>query len=80
VGIIPISGEPLVGKYINNHALTLMALGAGIAHGGVGRGLELASAAAQAERNLQAQRVNFGMCTTRSPAPACRPTRRLLAS
>jgi hypothetical protein len=44
---------------INNHALTLMALGAGIAQGGVGRGLELASSAAQAERNLMAQQVNF---------------------
>ncbi len=43
---------------INNHALTLMALGAGIAQGGVGRGLELATSAAQAERNLQAQQVN----------------------
>jgi hypothetical protein len=44
---------------INNHALTLMALGAGIAQGGVGRGLETATAAAQAERNLQAQQVNL---------------------
>ncbi len=45
---------------INNHALTLMALGAGIAQGGVGRGLALASTAAQAERNLQAQQVLQG--------------------
>jgi hypothetical protein len=44
---------------INNHALTLMALGAGIAQGGVGKGLELAATAAQAERNLRAQQVNF---------------------
>jgi hypothetical protein len=44
---------------INNHALTLMALGAGIAQGGVGKGLAAAAAAAQAERNLQAQQVNF---------------------
>jgi hypothetical protein len=44
---------------INNHALTLMALGAGIAQGGVGRGLDAATAAAQAERNLQAQQSNF---------------------
>ena len=35
-----------------------MSLGAGIAQGGVGRGLDLATAAAQAERNLQAQQVN----------------------
>jgi hypothetical protein len=44
---------------INNHALTLMALGAGIAQGGVGRGLDAATAAAQAERNLQAQQVSM---------------------
>jgi hypothetical protein len=44
---------------INNHALTLMALGAGIAQGGVGRGLADAATAAQAERNLQAQKFNF---------------------
>jgi hypothetical protein len=43
---------------INNHPLTLMSLGAGIAQGGIGRGLALATAAAQAERNLQAQQVN----------------------
>ena len=43
---------------INSHPLTLMSLGAGIAQGGVGRGLDLATAAAQAERNLQAQQVN----------------------
>jgi hypothetical protein len=44
---------------INNHALTLMALGAGIAQGGVGRGLEAATTAAQSERSLQAQQFNF---------------------
>jgi hypothetical protein len=44
---------------INDHALTLMALGAGIAQGGVGKGLAAAASAAQAERNLQAQQVNF---------------------
>ena len=43
---------------IDNHPLTLMSLGAGIAQGGIGRGLALATAAAQAERNLQAQKVN----------------------
>jgi hypothetical protein len=47
-----------VADAINNHPLTLTALGAGIAQGGVGRGLSLASSAAQAERNLQAQQVN----------------------
>jgi hypothetical protein len=36
-----------------------MALGAGVAQGGVGKGLAAASAAAQAERNLLAQQVNF---------------------
>jgi len=40
------------------HPLTLMSLGASIAQGGIGRGLALATAAAQAERNLQAQEVN----------------------
>jgi hypothetical protein len=44
---------------INNHALTLMALGAGIAQGGVGQGLASAATAAQAERSLQAQQSNF---------------------
>jgi hypothetical protein len=44
---------------INNHALTLMALGAGIAQGGVRHGLASAATAAQAERSLQAQQVNF---------------------
>src|SRR5580704_10932643 len=44
---------------INNHALTLMALGAGIAQGGVGRGLALASTAAEAERSRQLQQLNF---------------------
>jgi hypothetical protein len=44
---------------INNHALTLMALGAGIAQGGVGQGLASAATAAQAERSLQAQQFNF---------------------
>jgi hypothetical protein len=43
----------------NSHALTLMALGAGIAQGGVGRGLADAAAALQAERNQQVQRVNL---------------------
>jgi hypothetical protein len=44
---------------LNNHALTLMALGSGIAQGGVGKGLAEAATAAQAERSLQAQQANF---------------------
>jgi hypothetical protein len=44
---------------INNHALTLMALGAGIAQGGVGRGLAAAATAAEGERNRQAQQFNL---------------------
>ena len=44
---------------INNHALTLMALGAGIAQGGVGRGLAAAATAAEGERNRQAQQLNL---------------------
>jgi hypothetical protein len=44
---------------INNHALTLMALGAGIAQGGVGRGLAAAATAAEAERTRQAQQLNL---------------------
>ena len=44
---------------ISNYALTLMALGAGIAQGGVGRGLTDAATAAAAERNRQLQQLNF---------------------
>ena len=44
---------------ISNHALTLMALGAGIAQGGVGKGLAAAATAAEAERNRQAQQLNL---------------------
>jgi hypothetical protein len=44
---------------INNHALTLMALGAGIAQGGVGRGLAAAATAAEAERSRQVQQLNL---------------------
>jgi hypothetical protein len=44
---------------LTNHALTLMALGGGIAQGGVGRGLALAGTAAEAERNRQLQQLNF---------------------
>jgi hypothetical protein len=55
----PASPWESIANGINNHALTLMALGAGIAQGGVGKGLGLAEAAAQTERNLLAQQVNF---------------------
>ena len=44
---------------INNHALTLMALGAGIVQGGVGKGLADAATAAAAERNRQTQQLNL---------------------
>jgi hypothetical protein len=44
---------------MSNHALTLMALGAGIAQGGIGKGLAAAEAAAQAERSLMAQQVSL---------------------
>jgi hypothetical protein len=44
---------------LNHHALTLMALGAGIAQGGVGRGLAGAATAAESERNRQVQQLNF---------------------
>jgi hypothetical protein len=39
--------------------LGLLANGAGIAQGGVGRGLAAAATAAEAERNRQAQQLNF---------------------
>jgi hypothetical protein len=41
---------------LGNNALTLMALGAGIAQGGVGKGLQFATTAAEADRKQQAQR------------------------
>jgi hypothetical protein len=44
---------------LTNHAATLMALGAGIAQGGIGRGLAMASAAAENERNRQLQQMSF---------------------
>jgi hypothetical protein len=44
---------------ISNIALTLIALGAGIAQGGVGKGLAAAATAAEAERNRQAQQLNL---------------------
>jgi hypothetical protein len=59
----PASPQDGIGQSINNgltnHALTLMALGAGIAQGGVGRGLALAGTAAEAERNRQIQQQSF---------------------
>jgi len=47
---------------LSNNALTLMALGGGIAQGGVGKGLQLATAAAEADRKQQAQR--YGVLQT----------------
>ena len=59
----PASGWGSIGQGlangINNDALTLMALGAGIAQGGVGRGLAAAATAAEAERSRQLQQLNF---------------------
>jgi hypothetical protein len=59
----PTSPWDSIGQGINNglanHALTLMALGAGIAQGGIGEGLALAATAAESERNRQAQQLNF---------------------
>lgn len=49
----------MFGNAIANHPLTLMALGAGIAQGGVGRGLAAASGAAETERSLQLQQLNY---------------------
>jgi hypothetical protein len=64
---------------INNHPLTLMSLGAGIAQGGVGRGLDLATAAAQAERNLQAQQVNHAHVFNALTGAGVRPDEALAA-
>ncbi len=47
----PINNNPL-----SSNAMTLMALGAGIAQGGIGKGLQLATTAAEADRKQQAQR------------------------
>jgi hypothetical protein len=44
---------------LTNHAATLMALGAGIAQGGIGRGLAMASSAAEAERNRSFQQTSL---------------------
>jgi hypothetical protein len=55
----PPSAWDSISNGINNHALTLMALGAGIAQGGVGRGLAAAATAAEGERSRQAQQLNF---------------------
>jgi hypothetical protein len=41
---------------LSSHAMTLIALGTGIAQGGIGKGLQLATGAAEAERKQQAQR------------------------
>jgi hypothetical protein len=45
--------------FLASNAQTLMALGAGIAQGGVGRGLQLASAAAQASHQQQAHQQSL---------------------
>jgi hypothetical protein len=44
---------------LSGNALTLMALGGGIAQGGIGRGLTQAASAAEADRNRQAQQLNL---------------------
>jgi hypothetical protein len=44
---------------LSANALTLMALGGGIAQGGIGKGLEQAAAAVQADRNRQGQQANL---------------------
>jgi hypothetical protein len=41
------------------HGATLMALGAGLAQGGIGKGLAMASAAAENERTRQAQQLSY---------------------
>ena len=47
---------------LSSNALTLMALGAGIAQGGIGKGLQQAATAAEADRKQQAQR--YGVLQT----------------
>jgi hypothetical protein len=44
-----------VGNFLSNNPLMLMALGGGIAQGGIGRGLQMAVPAAQAEQQQQKQ-------------------------
>jgi hypothetical protein len=51
--------SPALANPLASHAATLMALGAGIAQGGIGRGLAMASGAAENERNRQAQQMSF---------------------
>jgi len=51
--------NPALANPLASHAATLMALGAGIAQGGIGRGLAMASAAADNERNRAAQQMSF---------------------
>jgi hypothetical protein len=46
-------------KTLSNNALTLMALGGGIAQGGIGKGLTQAASAAEADRSGQAQQLNL---------------------
>jgi hypothetical protein len=47
------------GGFLSSNAPTLMALGAGIAQGGIGRGLELAGNAAQASHKQQMQQQSL---------------------
>jgi hypothetical protein len=46
-------------RTLSNNALTLLALGGGIAQGGIGKGLAQAASAAEADRNRQAQQQNL---------------------
>jgi hypothetical protein len=50
------AATPVNNNLLSTHAMTLMALGAGVAEGGVGKGLQLATAAAEADRKQEAQR------------------------
>jgi hypothetical protein len=53
------STSQVPGGFLNSNASTLMALGAGIAQGGIGRGLEYAANAAQAAHKQQAQQQSL---------------------
>jgi hypothetical protein len=50
---------PSLPNPLATHAATLMALGAGLAQGGIGKGLAMASAAAENERTRQAQQMSY---------------------
>ncbi len=53
------AAAPTNNNPLSANALTLMALGSGIAQGGIGKGLEQAAAAVQADRNRQGQQANL---------------------